>query len=583
MSVQARAMSSLPRLRPPAAIAILIGAVIPLAIIALALATQLAFADRILPGVRVDGVDVGGLSFGEARDRLTARAALLAAEHVTVRVGDREWQTTYGDLGVTADVAAATDRAFAFGHQGPALARVGAWIDTIAGGADVAMPRLADEDRLTRFVARIAADVDRAPVDGAVAIGPDGVHITQPQDGAAFPSSRVVHEILTSGLTGPRVIDATPEIVAPQIGASAIEAAAEQARAAYAPLRITAAGTVVDLDAARVAALVRIEKDTSTGTLRFVAQADPAAVDALVAEVAAKVDRPARDAILRPSGNGFDVVPSQDGAAIDRDALRAAIGGAVFAGPDGRSLSTPVAVTAPRLTTQAAQQFAGQMTLVSTYTTYFPVNASRATNIRIGAGRFNGLVIAPGGSFSFWRDIGDVSLGSGFVMSGAIIDGRSDEALGGGLCQVSTTLFNAVARSGYEIDERGPHSYYIERYPLGLDAAVFSPGQDFRWTNDTPYPVLIRSSATATSVTFSLYSVPTGRATSFTAPTERNLVMPPKDQFADPAYPKGYVVRGRDVWVTRTVTQNGALVHRDNFYSHYIPVWGGPAATMTIR
>jgi vancomycin resistance protein YoaR len=340
---------------------------------------------------------------------------------------------------------------------------------------------------------------------------------------------------------------------------------------------------VVDIDAARVAALLHIDKVSEGAGARLEVSLDGGAVDALVGDVAAKVDRPARDASFRATGGGLEVVPSQNGSAIDRDALRSALTGAIFASGDGRSISPNVVVTTPKLTTQAAQQYAGQMTLVSTYTTYFPVNPSRATNIRLGASRFNGLVIAPGASFSFWNEIGDVSLASGFVMSGAIIDGRSDQALGGGLCQVSTTLFNTVARSGYQIDERGPHSYYIERYPIGLDAAVFSPGQDFRWTNDTPYPVMIRSSATATSVTFSLYSIPTGRVTSFSAPSERNLVMPSKSQLADPAYPKGYVVRGRDVWVTRTVTQNGALVRQDTFYSHYSPVWGGSTANLTIR
>ena len=95
--------------------------------------------------------------------------------------------------------------------------------------------------------------------------------------------------------------------------------------------------------------------------------------------------------------------------------------------------------------------------------------------------------------------------------------------------------------------------------------------------------MLIRTSATSTSVTFSLYSAPTGRTTSFSAPTERNLAMPPADQAADPAYARGYVVRGRDVWVTRNVSEADGAVHRDTFYSHYAPVWGGSAASLTIR
>ncbi len=166
----------------------------------------------------------------------------------------------------------------------------------------------------------------------------------------------------------------------------------------------------------------------------------------------------------------------------------------------------------------------------------------------------------------------------GYAYAGAIINNRSDEnVIGGGLCQVSTTLFNAVARAGYQIDERHNHGYYIDRYPIGLDAAVFEPGVDFRWTNDTPYPVLIRSAGTATSVTFELWSLPTGRTVSFATPVARNLVAVKPDQPADPAFAPGYAVDGRDVVTSRTVVQGTAVVHSDVWASHYVPVWGGPA------
>ena len=583
MSAQVRALRSLPRLPTPAAIGVLLSAVVPLALVALALSAQLAFADRVLPGVRVDGIDLGGLTLSEARDRIDAAAARLQGQSVTVSAGDREWRTTYADLGVSADAEAGLARAAAFGHEGSAVTRLRAWSDALIAGVDLSLPRVATDDRLARFVAGAAQQVDRAAVDATVVVGADGVTVTPAQNGSRLPQAQVVSDALASGPVGARVVYVALETVAPEIGDGLSRPAADQAGAAYAPLAVSLGGTTVDVPAARAGSLLRIEKEAVDGIVRLKVAVDPAGLDALVADVAAKLDRPARDATLRAAANGFEVIPSQDGVSVDRDALRTALSSALFGSGDGRSITPKTAIVTPRLTTQAAKQFAGQMTLVSTYTTYFPVNPSRGTNIRLGSSRFNGLVIAPGASFSFWNNIGNVSYATGFVDSGAIIDGKSDTALGGGLCQVSTTLFNAVVRAGYQIDERGPHSYYIERYPIGLDAAVFSPGQDFRWTNDTPYPVLIRTSSSSSSVTFSLYSVPTGRVTTFSGASQANLAMPSKDQFADPAYPKGYVVRGRDVSVTRTVMANGALVRRDVFYSHYSPVWGGSATTLTVR
>jgi vancomycin resistance protein YoaR len=188
------------------------------------------------------------------------------------------------------------------------------------------------------------------------------------------------------------------------------------------------------------------------------------------------------------------------------------------------------------------------------------------------------VVIMPGQTFSFWNLLGPVTVQRGYAYAGAIIENRSDEnVIGGGLCQVSTTMFNALAKLGYQIDERHAHGYLIDRYPLGLDAAVFDPGVDFRWTNDTDAPVFLWSWAGDTSLTFEVWSTPTGRTVTFSDAVQKNFVDVPADQPADPAFPKGVSVKGRDVFRTRTVTDaSGKVLHQDFFASHYAPVWGGP-------
>ena len=122
---------------------------------------------------------------------------------------------------------------------------------------------------------------------------------------------------------------------------------------------------------------------------------------------------------------------------------------------------------------------------------------------------------------------------------------------------------------------------------MGLDAAVFLPGSDLRWRNDTSSPVFLWSWVGDTSVTFDVYGVPTGRTVTFSAPVQRSFVAVPKDQPADPAFPAGYSLAGRDVIVTRTVVESdGNELHQDTFFSRYAPVWGGPAPegqTLTVR
>jgi hypothetical protein len=132
----------------------------------------------------------------------------------------------------------------------------------------------------------------------------------------------------------------------------------------------------------------------------------------------------------------------------------------------------------------------------------------------------------------FWKVVGDVTRSKGYGLGGAIINGRTQAqgALGGGICSCSTTLFNAALRAGMKMGARKNHYYHIDRYPLGLDATVFisdsGSKQTMTWTNDTKYPVLIRGINTRGSgkgyVTFKLYSVPTGRTVSISAPTIKN-------------------------------------------------------------
>jgi len=299
-----------------------------------------------------------------------------------------------------------------------------------------------------------------------------------------------------------------------------------------------------------------------------------------VSRLAALLDHPAKNATyaVQPDGS-LVVVPAVDGVKIDQPQLVADVMARLFTRVRAPREIAPVFVAdAPVLTTEQATRYAPQMTQVATFTTTYPADFARHTNITTGAMQFNDLVLAPGQSFSFWDLLGPVSVDRGYAFAGAIIEGKSDEnVIGGGLCQVSTTLFNAVARAGFEIVERHAHGYYIDRYPIGFDAAVFEPGVDFKWKNDTQYPVLIKAYPYAAALRFDLISVPTGRRVEIGAPYEYNLKSPAPDQPADPAYLPGGVTLGRDVSRTWTVWQGDAVVHQETFFSHYVPVWGGPA------
>jgi hypothetical protein len=174
-------------------------------------------------------------------------------------------------------------------------------------------------------------------------------------------------------------------------------------------------------------------------------------------------------------------------------------------------------------------------------------------------------------------------------MGGVILNGQSNHtgAVGGGICSASTTMFNAAARAGLAINERHPHFYYISRYPVGLDATVYSNGVttwNLRWTNDTPNPIVIKSWFTGTGkdrwIYVQLWSLPTGRVTTFapTKPVKSNVVKATSTTEYVSSLPAGdkspyhfeYPTDGFNTVVSRTVKDStGAVLHQDTWYSKY--------------
>ena len=534
-----------------------------------------AHRDDIAPGVRAAGIDIGGRSAAVARSELVTQAAVLDDAPVVISGTDGTWSVTNGTLGLALDVDRVLADALSVGRSGDPLTRARSILAAATGATDLGWPRRMIDDRFDTFIERIANETDRPPVDGDVAIGPAGVTVRVPQNGLTVDRMRFTADLLLQRTLSVSLRLPTAVLV-PVLGEEEISDAREAAYDAYAPLRVVAGSESLVIPAARVATLVRVER-VRTAPEHLVARTDPAAIAALTDELALQLNGPVRNAVLVPGGERLQAVAGRDGIEVDRVLLRHAIAEAVFLTADeGRLLTVPADITEPALSTAAAEAIATSSVLLGGFTTYFPENAARATNIGLAARTFDGMTVVPGASFSFWGRIGEVSPRTGYVPAGAIIGGVSDTAIGGGLCQVSTTLFDAVARAGLRVDQRHPHDYYIERYPLGLDAAVFAPWVDLEWTNDTASPITIRAAASSTSVSFWLYGPPTGRTTVFLDPVQWNLRYPAPDQPADPAHAPGYVVPGRDVQVTRIVLQDGRELSRNVWYSHYAPVWGGP-------
>ena len=208
--------------------------------------------------------------------------------------------------------------------------------------------------------------------------------------------------------------------------------------------------------------------------------------------------------------------------------------------------------------------------------------AERRENIARATAMFDGVVVQPGQEHSF-LSAGNFSEEEGFVEGYAIVAGKLEKVIGGGLCQVATTLFRAASNAGMEITDRAGHTYVVYFYEniLGFDATVYSPYRDFKWRNDSPGPVTIAASSDLanSTVTFELWGSSDGRTVRYDGPFTKNVVQPGQATWQyDKQLAEGQtkqLVHGRpgmDVNLIRTVSMpDGSVKHYDNFFTRYKP------------
>jgi len=239
----------------------------------------------------------------------------------------------------------------------------------------------------------------------------------------------------------------------------------------------------------------------------------------------------------------------------------------------------------PEYTSDMSGEELGIIGLVSSSSTYFAGSSdSRKANVTEAASRFDGVIVKPGEQFSFNHFLGDVSLESGFEEALIIYNGRTITGVGGGVCQVSTTAFQAAFFAGFPITERVPHGYRVGYYEtgegVGLDATVFSPIVDMKFLNDSPGHLLITTDVDLnnSTVTFKFFGTPDGRTVQKDGPYIDNVqAHGPAVYEANPELAPGevkqvdYAVDGADVTVNRTVYKDGEILFQDTFYSSYIP------------
>jgi vancomycin resistance protein YoaR len=534
--------------------ALLLAAILVVVAAGGAAARAIQFDGAAKPGVHVLGVDVGGRS----RAGIEQVVRTWAAAPVTIRGGGHVYHVRRGWL-VDVDPGRTASRALAAGSPASLV---------VAHRVDVAPVVGPSED--ADNVLGALAESGRTARSASVTVDDGRVVLHRARWGRSLDRAALMRKLEA----GEADVDAPYVAVAPAVSTAAARRAAVEAR------RLVAAPVAVDYRGARLGALTpqqlvrALRVSTAEGAIAVSLDGAPLA-QVLRPRLGRWIER-AHNAQFAVAGDRVRVVPSKAG----RDVVPAQVAAAVTAAARGGGVAElELGPRQPDLTTAKAKALGIRTKLVSYTTQMGDSSSNRIHNVHLMADFIDGTVIRPGATFSFNEVVGPRTAERGFLEGQEIIGSLVLPSIGGGVCQTATTLFNDAFEAGLPILARINHNLYLSHYPLGRDATVSWGGPDFRFRNDLKHGILIKTSYTDQTLTFTFYGTPEGRRVVSHTSAQTNWTRPGMNYAVDPRAPRGSikVVRGTgelgfDVEVTRTVYDaDGKRLRHDLFKSHYIP------------
>jgi vancomycin resistance protein YoaR len=566
-------------------------------------AFQITFRERIIPGISAYGINLAGMTQTQAQAALEERFTYAQDAVFTFRYnggenGDQVWQVNAGDLGVTFDAAATVNEAFAAGHSNNLLNNLVDQILIWLNGRSISPIIRYDQSAAVRQLETIAAAINSTSQDATLTISGMEIQATTGRSGRTLDLTSTLNRLDEAilGMSGggelPLIINETPPI------AWDSEAAAQRARIALsAPVMLVAddvnGGTlgpwVASVD--QIQALLRVDTVTNEdGTLRYEVSVDPAPFQEYLQTLAPGLLATPVDARFHfnEQTGQLDVInPSRSGRALNIPQTLQRMEEAIF-NASNRVVPMAFDYTAPQFPDNVSAAELGITEMVSQgTTTYAGSTQARKDNIITAASRFDGIIIPPHTMFSFNQYLGNISPEDGYVSGKVIVGGRTVDGVGGGVCQVSTTAFQAAFYAGFPIVERYAHGYRVGYYEtgegVGMDAAIYQPDLDFRFMNDTDYHLLIETSVFpgGNAVQFRFYSTNPGRQVVRQGPEIINVQPAAQTLYeANADLQQGqslqvdWAAEGAEVRIRRQILDlSGNLINEDVFYSNYQP-WG---------
>lgn len=532
-----------------------------------------------LPGTYIGSVDISGLSMTEANALVSAQWQEYLQNPVVFGYQENTWTPTATEIGLIVKIEEAIRAAFARERW-----RMWYWFSGLSSRNQVELPIFLNSTVALGFLSAIANHIDRPPESSTLDRRADQVRVVPGSDGKrldreatlkmmklpADPPQRQVVELPVITLVPPITLQMAEETK------SVFDKLVSQG------LRFELAGNGWQVPAGKLTSWLQIYQDPEEG--RLAVMGNPKMLQEWLDEVAYEATRPPLNARFTVREEKVQLeAPGEQGYQTDSDVLLATAQAAIEQGIT--ALYLPAQVREPAYTVENMHDWGFENVIAEGVSMFAKSPPERAHNIALAAAKLHGYVIPPGETFSFLSVLGPITRDDGYQSSLIIFGDQTVPGVGGGVCQVSTTMFRAAFWAGLPIAERNQHSYRVGYYerdgsPPGFDAAVYDPGVDLKFVNDSEHPILIQTHVDEESkeLKFVLHGQSTNRWVRMLPAVAKNWVKhgPPLPDKEDPDLPLGerlqieWAVDGVDAEIHREIVIDGKS-HFDQFRSRYRP------------
>ena len=557
---------------------------------------EIWYTGRVYPGVSVSGVDVSGLKPAAAASKINATLNFSQSGRIILRDGQQSWLASPADLGYAFNAAASADSAYQIGRRGGILQSFSEQLQAWWASYDLPQTVIFDQRITQRYLLALAKQINKPVIEANLGLNGVEVAVHSGQIGRTLDVDKALTLVTTQLQTSQDGIVLLPVKETPPIILDANQQAEIARKILSAPLTLVMPDGGTDagpwtLDQNTLASMLSIERVQGQNTASYQVGINPDILRTFLTSLAPSLVQSSQNArfTFNDSSHQLEVIQHAIiGRSLNVEETIKAVNDKLAKGE--HSVSLVFDIHKPAAADDATGEQLGIRQLVQSTTTYFyGSNSARIQNITTASSRFHGLLVAPGETFSMAQALGNISLDNGYAEALIILGNQTIKGVGGGVCQVSTTLFRTVFYAGYPINERHPHAYRVGYYEqksnghsdpnlAGLDATVFVPLVDFKFTNDTPYWLLMETYVKGYSLTWKFYSTADGRSVEWDSTGPTNITPAPDPLYREnPDLKKGeikqvdYSAEGADITVNRRVLKDGNVLFQDRFITNYEP------------